>query len=122
MYKYLKLVLFGFVLWLIPFAASFVIFPFKATMRPLFESIMPLILTITVIILVYYYLKNLDANFAKEGAIAGIVWFISFIIIDLTLFLPVSPLQMSFTEYMMDRHNICNDPGYNSWNGLYGSK
>jgi len=36
-------------------------------MRPLFESIMPLVLTVTVIILAYYYLKDLDANFAKKG-------------------------------------------------------
>lgn len=100
--KNLKLVLFGFLVWLIPFLVSFVVFPLKETMRPLFESIMPLVLTVTVIVLAYYYLKDLDANFAKEGIIAGVVWFIISIIIDLALFLPASPMQMSFADYIMD--------------------
>lgn len=103
MNKNLKIILFGFLVWLIPFAVSFVVFPLKFTMRPLFESIMPLVLTITVITLsYYYYLKNLDANFAKEGIIIGLVWFVINIAIDLALFLPASPMQMSFADYMMD--------------------
>jgi hypothetical protein len=100
--KNLKLVLFGFMVWLIPFLVSFVVFPLKETMRPLFESIMPLVLTITVIALAYYYLKDMDADFPKAGVIAGLVWFAISIIVDLALFLPVSPMQMGFTDYMMD--------------------
>lgn len=88
--------------WLIPFLVSFVVFPLKETMRPLFESIMPLVLTITVITLTYYYLKDMDADFAKAGVIAGVVWFAISIIVDLALFLPASPMQMGFTDYMMD--------------------
>lgn len=102
MNKKLKLVLFGFMVWLIPFLVSFVVFPLKETMRPLFESIMPLVLTITVIALAYYYLKDMDADFAKAGVIAGVVWFAISIIVDLALFLPASPMQMGFTDYMMD--------------------
>jgi hypothetical protein len=100
--KNLKLVLFGFMVWLIPFLVCFVVFPLKETMRPLFESIMPLVLTITVITLAYYYLKDMDADFAKAGVIAGVVWFAISIIVDLALFLPASPMQMGFTDYMMD--------------------
>lgn len=102
MNKYLKILIFGFLVWLIPFLVSFVVFPLKATMRPLFESIMPLILTIIVIILAYYYMKNLDANFIKEGIIIGLAWFIINIIIDLFMFLPASPMHMDFADYMMD--------------------
>jgi hypothetical protein len=102
MNKYLKILIFGFLVWLIPFLVSFVVFPLKATMRPLFESIMPLILTIIVIILAYYYMKNLDANFIKEGIIIGLAWFIINIAIDLVMFLPKSPMHMNFTDYIMD--------------------
>jgi hypothetical protein len=102
MNKYLKIVIFGFFVWLIPFLVSFVVFPLKATMRPLFESIMPLILTIVVITLAYYYLKNIDDNYVKEGVLIGIIWFIINIAIDLFMFLPPSPMQMSFADYMMD--------------------
>lgn len=102
MNKYLKIVIFGFLVWLIPFLVSFVIFPLKATMMPLFESIMPLVLTMVVIVLTYYYIKYLVANFIKEGFIIGMAWFIINIAIDLFMFLPASPMQMSFTDYMMD--------------------
>lgn len=34
--------------WLIPFSVAFVIFPLRVSMMPLFESIMPLVLTIVV--------------------------------------------------------------------------
>lgn len=102
MNKNLKMILFGFLVWLIPFVVSFVVFPLKDTTRPLFESIMPLVLTITVIVLAYYYLKNLDAKSVKKGVIAGLVWFIISIIIDMVLFLPASPMQMGFADYIMD--------------------
>lgn len=102
MNKNLKIVVFGFLVWLVPFAVSFIIFPLKNTMRPLFESLMPLILTIVVITLCYYYLKSINANFAKEGIIIGLAWFLINIIIDLFMFLPASPMHMTFVDYMAD--------------------
>ena len=102
MNKNLKIVLYGFLVWLIPFTVSFIVFPLKTSMRPLFESIMPLVISIIVIILSYYYIKNLKTDFIKEGIIIGIVWFIISIALDLFMFLPASPMQMSFTDYMMD--------------------
>ncbi|MCK9150539.1 hypothetical protein [Methanobacterium alcaliphilum] len=102
MNKKLKVFLFGFLAWLIPFAVSFIIFPLKESMRPLFESIMPLVLSITVIILTYYYLKKISSNFIKEGILIGIIWYVINIVIDLFLFMPESPMHMSFGDYMMD--------------------
>lgn len=102
MNKNLKIILYGFLVWLIPFAISFVVFPLKTSMRPLFESIMPLVLSMVVITLTYYYLKNLESDFVKEGLIIGISWYIINIILDLFLFMPASPMQMSFADYMMD--------------------
>jgi len=102
MNKYLKIVVFGFLVWLIPFMVSFVVFPLKAIMRPLFESIMPLVLTIVVIILSYHYLKNINADYIKEGLLTGIIWYIINIAIDLVLFMPQSPMHMNFVDYMMD--------------------
>mgnify|MGYP000855896546 CR=1 FL=1 len=34
MNKYMKITIFGFVVWLIPFVISFLIFPIKDTMKP----------------------------------------------------------------------------------------
>ncbi|MDO9044940.1 MAG: hypothetical protein Q7U35_06505 [Methanobacteriaceae archaeon] len=102
MNKNLKIILYGFLVWMIPFAISFVVFPLKTSMRPFFESIMPLVLSMVVITLAYYYLKDLESNFVKEGFLMGILWFIINIAIDLLMFMPASPMQMSFLNYMMD--------------------
>lgn len=102
MNKNLKIILYGVLVWLIPFAVSFVVFPLKTSMRPLFESIMPLVLSIVVITLAYYYFKNLNSDFVKEGLIIGISWYIINITLDLFLFMPASPMQMNFADYIMD--------------------
>ncbi len=38
-----KALLFGFLLWVIPFVIAFLIFPIRNSDRPLFESIMPIV-------------------------------------------------------------------------------
>jgi len=102
MNKYVKLVGFGFLIWLMPFLVSFVIFPLRNTNRPLFESIMPVVLVLTVMIISVLYFKKIEKESLKEGLIAGVLWFTLSLAIDLLLFLPASPMQMSFSDYMMD--------------------
>jgi hypothetical protein len=103
MKEYLKWIIgFGFLIWLIPFIVSFPIFDLRATNRPLFESIMPVVLTLVVILFSILFFKRVDQHHFKEGIIAGIIWFIMCIIIDLFLFLPESPMQMSLVSYLMD--------------------
>jgi hypothetical protein len=102
MNKYVKLVGFGFLIWLIPFLVSFVIFPLRNANRPLFESIMPVFLALTAMIISVLYFKKVEKESLKEGLIAGVLWFVLSLVIDLMLFLPASPMQMSFSDYMMD--------------------
>lgn len=104
MNKYLKICLFGFLVWLIPFLVSFLIFPLRESdsYRPLFESIMPVVITISVVFLSVLYFKKLEKDYLNESIIVGIVWLVISIIIDLIMFLPESPMQMSFVNYMMD--------------------
>jgi len=102
MNKYVKLVGFGFLIWLIPFLVSFVIFPLRNTNRPLFESVMPVVLVLTVMIVSVLYFKKVEKESLKEGVIAGFLWLVLSLVIDLMLFLPASPMQMSFSDYMMD--------------------
>lgn len=66
MNKYLKIVIFGFVVWLVPFLVSFLIYPLKTAGNPLFESIMPLVITIIVVELAYLYLKNLETDLIQR--------------------------------------------------------
>jgi len=102
MNKYLKIGLFGFLVWMIPFLVSFLIFSFHESNRPLFESIMPLVLTITVVIFSVLYFKKIKKDYLNESILAGVVWLIINLIIDLIMFLPDSPMQMSIVDYMMD--------------------
>jgi uncharacterized membrane protein YpjA len=102
MNKYLKIVGYGILIWLIPFLISFIIFPLREENRALFESIMPVTLTIIVLIVNILYFKKLKSTSIQEGIQLGIIWFIINIIIDLVLFLPDSPMQMTLTNYFMD--------------------
>lgn len=45
MKSYLKIILFGIFDWLVPFLVSIFIYPLKTAGSPLFESIMPLVIT-----------------------------------------------------------------------------
>jgi len=102
MNKTFKLLLYGFFIWLVPFLVSLIIFPLKTSLNPLFESIMTVIITFTVVTFSYLYFNSLRENYIKEGVKAGVTWMIISLAIDLLLFLPPSPMQMSVTSYFMD--------------------
>jgi len=63
---------------------------------------MPVILVITVMIVSIKYFKKIEKESFKEGLLAGVLWFVISLAVDLMLFLPASPMQMSFIDYMMD--------------------
>lgn len=96
------IMLFGFLIWLIPFVVSFFIFPLRSSSRPLFESIMPVILTSAVVLFTVRYLRKINREFVKEGIFIGIVWLVISLVIDLILFMPESPMQMTLSDYVMD--------------------
>ena len=94
--------LYGFLIWLIPFIVSVLIFPIHDSNRALFESIMPVTITIVVLFFSMLYFGKLEKDYLNEGIMMGIIWFVISIAIDLFIFLPESPMQMTFAEYMMD--------------------
>lgn len=96
------ILLYGFLIWLIPFMVSVLIFPIHDSNRALFESIMPVTITIAVLFFSMLYFKKLEKDYLNEGIMMGIIWFVISIAIDLFMFLPESPMQMTFAEYMMD--------------------
>ena len=102
----LKVVLFGFLLWLIPFAVSALIFPLRGLDRPLFDSIMPVIIVIWTVFFSIIYLtsKNLsgkNGHLLKESVKIGLVWLIMSIVLDLMIFIQ-GPLKMSLWDYTTD--------------------
>ena len=96
-----KAIVYGFFVWLIPFLASFPIFNLKETNRPLFESIMPVVLSLVVVIFATLYFKKVGGSFFREGLLLGFVFLIISLVIDLFMFM-WGPMKMPLTEYVSD--------------------
>ena len=102
MHSLKKSILFGFLVWLLPFIVAFLMYPIHQSKRPLFESIMPLVITISVVVFSYLYFKNIDKDVKAEGAKLGIVFLLISLIIDLIMFMPNSPMHMNLLDYIND--------------------
>jgi len=93
--------IYGFLVWVIPFVVAFLIFPLRNSDRPFFESIMPVAIVIVTVIFSVLYFKKVETNFLKEGIFLGIVFFAISIVIDLLMF-SKGPMAMSFINYVKD--------------------
>lgn len=93
--------LYGFLVWAVPFAMAFLAFPLRESNRPLFESIMPVVVVISVTYFTVCYLKKVSENYLSEGVKLGIIWIAISIIIDLLMF-SKGPMKMSFSYYLAD--------------------
>ena len=102
MKSYKLALLYGFFVWLIPFIVAFLIYPIRTSNRALFESIMPVVVTVAVVLFLISYFRKVEVNFLKEGILLGVIWFAISLVIDLMLFMPESPMKMSFVDYLMD--------------------
>ena len=83
MNRILKQILFGALVWLIPFLFSFLVWPLHTSMLSLFKTIMIICLTITVVFFIIIYFKKESSNYFMDGIILGIIWFVINIIFDL---------------------------------------
>ena len=101
MKKYLKLGLFGFLTWLIAFVVSVLIFPLRESQRPLFESIMPVVVTVCAVLFSILYFRKVEKSFLQEGMLLGIAWLVINIFVDLLLF-SEGPMKMPFVDYIKD--------------------
>ena len=101
MNRYLKVGLFGFFIWLIPFIVSVLIFPLRTSQRPLFESIMPVVIAIWTVFFAVIYLLGIKSGFQKEGIVIGMAWFFISIFLDLLVFIE-GPIKMSLWDYATD--------------------
>ncbi len=97
-----KALLFGFLIWVTAFVVASVIFPIRESWRPLFESIMPVVLAGATVFFAHRYFKGVTEKFAREGFLLGLAWMGVNLAIDLPLMLAPSPMQMTVTEYAAD--------------------
>ncbi len=101
MTSFRKALLYGLIIWVIPFIVAFMIFPLRESWRALFESIMPLVVTLATVSCGVVYFKKVEKDFLKEGVVVGVLWLLMSVIIDLPLMLS-NPINMTLVDYMAD--------------------
>ena len=97
-----RAILFGLLVWLIPFAVAFVIYPVRQSNRFLFESIMPVTVALATVVFAVLYLRQVNGRFVREGLSIGLIWLIMCLAIDMPLMLLGGPMQMTLWEYIAD--------------------
>ncbi len=96
-----KALLFGFLVWLVTFLAAFALFPVRVANRPLFESLIPVVLAAVTVLFAGRYFRHVEAT-AAEGLRVGIAWLGLSVLIDLPLMLAPGPMQMTLSGYAAD--------------------
>ena len=101
MRKYLRLLLYGVVSWLLIFAASVCVFPLKESRRALYENVMGFTLTLTTVLCTILYFRKVRADFVREGLLLGVAFVLCNILCDLPMFV-AGPMQMALADYWQD--------------------
>jgi len=96
-----RALLYGFLVWLIPFAISVCLFGIRKANRPLFESIMEVVLAVCAATFLNFYFRRVERRFLAEGAMLGLLWCAMSILFDLPLF-SHGPMQMPLAPYLSD--------------------
>lgn len=98
--KIIRLLLLGFLIWLVPFITSFAFFDRSG--KPminydLFKSMMIVISSLVGCYAIIRYFRNIRDSFRKEAWIAGVVWLAITLVLDLVVLVPFT--RMSYQEY-----------------------
>ncbi len=91
----------GIILWLILFIAGFAFFPIHESNRILFESLMPIVLVLSTMMLGSNYLKKSQSP-QNEGFKLGLLWLVINLLIDAGVFLTPTSMQMELGAYLQD--------------------
>lgn len=94
-------ILYGLLVWAIPFVVAFLIFPIREPNRPLFESIMPVALALATVLFSVLYFKKVGKSSVKEGLLLGLLWMVVSLAIDGIMF-SWGPMKMTLRGYIED--------------------
>ena len=96
-----KAILYGFLLWFLTLVISMALFPLKRSWPVIFDSIMPVALTVVTLVFVNLYFRRGRAWSLKEAARLGAIWLTMSLVLDLPLF-SFGPMRMSLVNYVAD--------------------
>jgi len=91
----------GFMIWCISLAVSFAVSPLRTSNRPLFESIMPVVLAACTVFFVQRYHRKRPEAPPREWRSVGLLWLVMNWLLDAPLF-SGGPMKMTLAEYFSD--------------------
>ncbi|WP_319508748.1 hypothetical protein [uncultured Methanolobus sp.] len=104
MNKYLKMFLFGLVVWLIPFLVSFAFVDRQGNFtidETFFKSIMVVTGALVGVVLAVSYFRDVETGYINEGILLGVIWLIVNLALDLAM-VSGGFFQMTVTQYFID--------------------
>ncbi len=98
--RWLKMVGFGFLLWVIPFIISIPLVPLMTTDLATFKAVMTAVGGLSGMLLIVLYFKDVKEQQFREGAIVGTVWLLLNWALDIIILLPLTnqTLPVYFTQ------------------------
>ena len=96
-----RAIFYGFWLWLVTLAISMALFPIKRSWPVMFDSLMPVVLTVLTVVFVSLYLRRGEAYLPGEAALLGVIWLSINLLLDFPLF-SSGPMRMSLVDYIAD--------------------
>jgi len=92
-----RLLILGFLSWLIPFAMGFAAFPLKRVNQPLFDTVLALVVLATAGALFVAYFRGRPVR-TREALLAGLVFLACNLVLDYPMF-AFGPMQMTMARY-----------------------
>lgn len=99
--KYLKILQYGFFLWISVLVVSFIFFPVKDSDAIYFETLITITLVSLTIVYFVFHFKGYSSSFVRNGLLVGVLWMLTNLFFDMFLF-SWGPLKKSFLDYMKD--------------------
>ena len=104
MNKYLKMVFYGLILWLVPFIVSFAFVDMQGNFtidETFFKSLMVVTGALVGVVLAVRYFRDVETNYVNEGIVLGVTWLVINLVLDL-LMVYGGFFQMGVMEYFTD--------------------
>jgi hypothetical protein len=95
------ILLYGFLVWLLTLSVSMLLYPLKTSWPVMFESIMPVVLTVFTVVFLSAYVRRCESYSSKDGVILGATWLAINVLLDLPLF-SYGPMKMTLVNYFAD--------------------
>jgi hypothetical protein len=101
MRSFRRAVMYGLVVWVVPFFVALLIRQVRDSNRPLFESIMPVVVAAVTAVMGWWYFRRVHRHYARVAVQIGLLWMVMSILFDLPLLLS-PPMNWTLGYYFAD--------------------